>query len=64
MSRGRAVIVGVALFVAVIFDGYIRLMLDADLMMSNARNTEACKELTTELKELQEARWQHSKKHM
>lgn len=64
MSRPRALIIGLALFAGVLVDAYVRMLLDADLMMSNARNTEACKELTTTLKERQGAEWQHSRSHM
>lgn len=64
MSRGRAIIIGVALFAAVLFDSYIRLLMDADLMLSNAKNAEACKELNTTLNERQSAEWAHSRKRL
>ncbi len=64
MSRGRAIIIGVALFAAVLFDGWIRMLMDADVLLSNAKNAEACKELNTTLKERQVGEWQHSRKRM
>ena len=63
MSR-RPVVLGLAVFVALLLDLYIRAMMTQELMQSNARNVEACKDLTTELRERTEQSWLHSRKRL
>lgn len=64
MTRPRTIVISLALFVGVLIDGYVCMLLDADLMMSNARNVEACHELNITLKERQVREWEHSRKRL